>query len=472
MMSRLRELAALACVALVILGRDAVAAPAQPPGASGPTPVLEDSFDHVSELAAAGWTVEASAQQSLWRVRDGRLEAVCRRNPYKGGRIVKPAALLDRGVLEFDAKFATSGGSDYGHLSLGFKLYGRMTAFKKYGGHKWMAYHPPPRNTWTILSNAVPLNRWVHFKLVFDCPAKRAEYYWGDMDNPVYVEDRFELPEAPPEELEFFNYGLCNGTVTHQVDNVRLCGPAPGEGPDGAAARDRLLLFRGISYERCRIEECLASALPPECVSVYTVETRGAAVMPRNRFALDRVPSAKHLRQAARIVLVDVPTGPAGCLPPHLLNDLHAAVRGGAEMLVLGGMFAFGKGLYAGTPLAEMLPVNLPGVWDVKRFAAPRPIEAVAGDWPDGPDGGRPAVLFHHEAPPRDEAARILLRAGGKPMLVTRACGAGKVTAFLGTVCGDFPPGAGVVPFWEWEGWPAWVRKMLNIDALVASGKP
>ena len=60
-------------------------------------------------------------------------------------------------------------------------------------------------------------------------------------------------------------------------------------------------------------------------------------------------------------MLADVPAGPAECLPPHLLADLAQAVREGADLLVLGGAFAFGKGAYAGTPLEEMLPVKIGG---------------------------------------------------------------------------------------------------------------
>jgi len=96
------------------------------PQSSGP--VFRTDFDGKHSLEACGWEVQADDAQSQWQVREGHLEVVCHRSPYKGGQIVKRIPLLRNGTLDFDVKFAVSGGANYDHLCLGFRLYGQMTA--------------------------------------------------------------------------------------------------------------------------------------------------------------------------------------------------------------------------------------------------------------------------------------------------------------------------------------------------------
>ena len=454
--------ASLAGTLLLLVAGAICAAPADTP------PVSNDTFDDAVDLAQLGWQVHADRLQSVWRVRDGHLQAVCHRNPYKGGRISKPVGKLERGLLEFDAKFATAGGANYGHLSLGFKLYGHMTAFKKYGGHNWMAYRAKG-NSWTTLTKDVPLNQWVRIRFLFDAPSRRAEYYCGDMDDPVYVDDTFEFPQEGKEELEFFNYGLCNGTVTHDLDNIVLRSLAPASDTNAATARNRVLLFRGIAYGPYGVEQALAPDVTADRISVYTMQTRGAAVMPRNQFALDRVPSAKHMREAARILFIDVPAEPANCLPEFLLSDIEQAVSNGAHLIVFGGMFAFGKGGYQNTILKQMLPVQISGVWDVTRAPAPLPLRPCTNDWLLDAGGAAPAVLWLHTATLRTEAVDRLVDASDRPLVIRGTYGQGRVTVFLGTVCGDpveFRK-TDSTPFWQWPGWPAFVRQVVDTDGLA-----
>ena len=423
---------------------------------------IEQRFDKADTLTAAGWTVEATPQQSEWRIRDGVLEAVCHRSPYKGGRIVRPAPRFDRGTLEFDAQFALTGGADYNHLSLGVKLYGHMTAFKHYGGHLWMAYRPG-QNAWLTVSDSVPLHQRVHLRIVFDGPAKRAEYYWGEGEDPVYVDKDFSLPADGPAELEVFNYGLCSGTVTHALDNIVLRPLGVAAGDSGTAARTRVLLFQGFTAARYRIAEHLAAAGAPGQVSVYTLQTHGSAIAPRNQFRLDRLPALQHLREAACIVLVDVPAGPGNCLPPHLLGDIATAVADGAHLVVFGGLFALGKGAYAGTPLATLIPAAGSSPWEVRRFDRPQPLVAVPGDWPRADiRQPRPAVLYYHEMTPGAVSVDTVVTAGGKPLLLRWRHGRGQVSAFLGAACGAFPKTPETLPFWESADWPAWVARICE----------
>ncbi len=445
---------------MLLAGPAAGAAPVAPIADSKAT-VLAETFDAGGDLQALGWNVEATAEQSEWRLDGGRLLAVCHRKPYKGGRIWRTIPRLARGSLEFDVRFAVEGSGNYNHLSLGFRLYGHMTSFKKYAGHKWLAYRPSEKRH-DLVSNRIPLGEWVRLRMVFDAPAKRIEYYIGDNEDPVWVDTRADLdPERAEPRLEFFNYGLCAGTVTHWIDNVVL--RRRSEDVSGVSvARNRVLLFEGISADRYRIGEALAAKFSPEFMSIYAVLTRGAAISPRNQLALRSMPGAQRWREATLVVLADVPAGPGDCVPDHVLASLAEAVRNGADLLVFGGMFALGKGGYAGTALQALLPVSVEDRWAVKRFPEPALLQARDPAWKDGLGGTDPAaVLWYHDTPLTGKSPEVILEAGGKPMLVRGRAGRGTVTVFLGVPCGEFGGGTGnPIAFWEWPGWPGLVRRM------------
>ncbi len=63
-----------------------------------------------------------------------------------------------------------------------------------------------------------------------------------------------------------------------------------------------------------------------------------------------------------------------------------------------------------------------------------------------------PRVFWYHTVTPK-AGAKVLLSAGGKPLLVAGTFGKGRVAVFAGSVMGD--PPAGRLPFWDWQGWPA-----------------
>ena len=456
-----RRLRVCACVGmwLAALGSGLEAAdPAAIPAVS-----YEERFEGDAPVVERGWELEAEPAQSIWRVEDGHLVVVCPRNPYKGGSIVRQIPLLERGVLEFDARLAVSGGSDYNHFSLGFRLYGHMSSFKKLGMHMWLGYRPE-RKTWVMLATNVPVHKWVHVKLLFDLPRRRMEYYCGEAEDPAYIETDLDVdPKTAPPELEFFNYGLCTGTLQHWVDNVVLR-PLGKGGGHGTAKRDRVLVFEGVSADRHGVTDILKQAFGEEQVSVYRMESRGAAIAPRNKFGLGRLPSGQRWDEAATVVLLDVPAGPGDCLPPYVLADLREAVLGGADLLVFGGMFAFGKGGYAGTPLADLLPVAVEGPWQVRQFDGPRALESDAPTWTQVLANGdtRPTVLWYHDLVVRGPEAGVLLTAGKEPVLARRQVGKGTVTAFFGVPCGEPVGGQGGVPFWTWNGWPELVLRMMG----------
>ncbi|MCK5804460.1 MAG: hypothetical protein KAI66_16600 [Lentisphaeria bacterium] len=430
---------------------------AAPPSGAGFT----DGFEGGGGLADRGWEVKAKPEQSQWSIRDGGVKMVGHRNPYKGGLITKKIPLLERGTLEFDAKFATSGHRDYRHFSLGFRLYGHVTAFKNYGTHTWLQYRPHEKR-WGTLATGVALGKWVHIKIVFDFPAKRAEYYCGAGADPVFVDPALELDlSQAPAELVFFNYGLCNGTVTNWIDNVTLSG-APEAGPASSSSRDGLVLFEGLTAERYAVRQSLRAEFAADKTFVYPLMTRGAATAPSNILRLQSVPGRQRWQQAALIVLADTPTTPNACLPPYLLQDLVSAVEEGAHLLILGGMFSLGKGGYQDTALTTLLPVGSLGLWEGKCFDKPMPL-MVPRTARDGTDLAGGTVLWHHDCDKLAEGTEILLEAGGKPMAVRRTFGKGAVTVFLGMTCGDFAA-VDATPFWKSPQWRQILRGLATLD--------
>lgn len=435
--------------------------------AAGAAPApYEELFEGDASLAARGWEVKAEPAQSVWRIEGGHLVVVCPRNPYKGGCIVRRVPLVERGILELDVRLAVTGGADYNHFSLGFRLYGHTSSFKKLGRHMWLGYRPK-RKSWVMLANDVPVHTWVHVRLLFDLPRGRMEYYCGAAADPVYIETDLDLdPKQAPPELEFFNYGLCTGTLEHWVDNVVLK-PLGEAGEAGVAKRDRVLVFEGVAADRYGVTGILKQAFGEGALSVYRMASRGAAIAPRNKFGLERLPSGQRWAEAAKVVLLDVPAVPDGCLPPYVLADLREAVLRGADLFVFGGMFAFGKGGYADTPLADLLPVSLAGPWRVRRFDGPRVLESETASWEQllSKVQERPAVLWYHDVGVLAPQSEVLLAAGQRPMLVRRRTGEGTVTAFLGVPCGVRTADRAGTSFWAWSGWPDLVRCMVDCDS-------
>jgi len=420
---------------------------------------MNDNFEAAGKLADLGWQVSATPEQSEWSIRDGYVEVVGHRNPYKGGFMTKQIPVLERGILEFDAMFATSGRTDYQHFSLGFRLYGHLTAFKNYGTHAWLQ-HRPQGNTWATLATAVPFGKWVHIKVVFDFPAKRTEYYCGPGEDPVFVDPALELDLAKaPKELVFFNYGLCNGTVTNRIDNITLRG---WEDPrsDAHSSRNGLVLFEGMTADRYGTQRVLAARSADDAVSVYPLMTRGAAIAPRNIFRLQRVPGRRRLDEAALIVLADVPAMPNECLPEYLLKDIAFAVHDGAHLLVLAGMFALGKGGYQDTALAELIPFGQLSPWDGQCFDTPEPMTGPLLNPAPGKQAP-PTVLWHHAPAKTAAKAEILLQAGERPMALRWTVGKGTVTVFLGMACGDYT-GTNATSFWTSDQWPQLLGKLAT----------
>ena len=141
-------------------------------------------------------------------------------------------------------------------------------------------------------------------------------------------------------------------------------------------------------------------------------------------------------------------------------------VKHGGSVLFLCGGGTFGD-RSAKSAFVEMAPLEFPatGPWSLESQRAdkglelkPGPDSAVKqlpGAAPDNP----PRVYSYYEVKPKP-GAKVLLLAGGKPMLILSEFGEGRVAVFAGA-CQGYPP-QGQIAFWRWDGWPVLLAQTLR----------
>ena len=109
-------------------------------------------------------------------------------------------------------------------------------------------------------------------------------------------------------------------------------------------------------------------------------------------------------------------------------------------------------------PLAAASPFM-----DLRPFAAERQSEPVVlaphGDGFAGlPWGNGPTTRYLHRFTPLEDA-EVLAEAGGRPVLVRRRWGSGRVVFFLAPPFGSDEDGR---PYWTWRGWLPFVTAWLE----------
>ncbi len=164
--------------------------------------------------------------------------------------------------------------------------------------------------------------------------------------------------------------------------------------------------------------------------------------------------------------LVIVTNVNAEAFTPVQRKMLADYVYHGGAVLFLGGWYAFGPG-YHTSAFAAMAPVtfssapNPPpnadssGVWSAATpggwVLAPGK-DVIGAGFAGLPWAQAPRVYWYHPLTPKP-GAKVLLTAGGKPLLIAGVYGKGRVAVFAGSVMGD--PAKSQLPFWQWDGWPA-----------------
>lgn len=146
-------------------------------------------------------------------------------------------------------------------------------------------------------------------------------------------------------------------------------------------------------------------------------------------------------------------------LPQRAL--IQDAVKAGASLLLIGGPFAFGRGLWNESEiLSDLLPLTPTGERDLQPLAAFTPLTArTDGLLAKLVGGDSPAVCWVHRGTPKP-GVTIELSAGDTPVLLTREYGRGHIALLAGTVLGE--PAAGQVAFWDWPRWPEVMKTVVQ----------
>jgi len=130
-------------------------------------------------------------------------------------------------------------------------------------------------------------------------------------------------------------------------------------------------------------------------------------------------------------------------------------VKAGGRLLVCGGIYSMGKGRFKESVLAESLPVEAGGFFDLVRLPEFTPVTGSTGgksalgavEWIQVPAGVK-------------KGSSLLMSAGKNPLLVSGNYGRGQVMVWLGTPMGK--PAPGVVPYWESPAWSEAMRSALQ----------
>jgi hypothetical protein len=184
------------------------------------------------------------------------------------------------------------------------------------------------------------------------------------------------------------------------------------------------------------------------------------------------MPAPEEMRRFSVIVIANLD---APAVNPERVKMIREFVSQGGGLVVLGGYWAYSRGAYDGTPLAEMLPVTFPpenripsNPGGLVLHAAPHATWQLPSDF-----AAQPAAFYVQTLAPK-AGSDVQLLAGDKPAVVSGTFGKGRVVAFALTANGDAP--AGVVPFWDWPQWPQFMGRAIDWAAgarpLTPDGTP
>lgn len=139
---------------------------------------------------------------------------------------------------------------------------------------------------------------------------------------------------------------------------------------------------------------------------------------------------------------------------PNRLKLLREWVERGGGLMMAGGYLSFqgfqAKANYAGTPLEDVLPVNIHRYDD--RVEAPEGLTGVLTDEShpitDGLDATWPILLGYQSLVPKADST-VLATIESEPLLVVREVGAGRTVAFASDISPHWAP----EEFMSWKGY-------------------
>ncbi len=219
----------------------------------------------------------------------------------------------------------------------------------------------------------------------------------------------------------------------------------------------RALVIEGLWTDFFRIEPALHGA---GLLSQQAYISRSPYFAGYSR--LYHIPNDAELNRFSVIVIanLDAPT-----LKPGRLAAIREFVAQGGGLVALGGYWAYSRGAYADTPLAEMLPVTFPPENRIAQNRDGLPLRAAPdATWKMPFDfSAKPSAFYVQTLVPK-AGATVQLFAGDKPAMISAQFGKGRVIACALTPNGDAPKG--VLPFWDWPDF----SKLLGASLDWAAG--
>lgn len=171
--------------------------------------------------------------------------------------------------------------------------------------------------------------------------------------------------------------------------------------------------------------------------------------------------TAEQLAGYSTVVLANID---APVLGEKWLKILREFVDQGGGLVVLGGEWAYGRGGYVDTPLAEMIPVDMPPEFPIPVDRAGTPLKTENGsNLPSDLNFNKtPRSFYSHTLTPKN-GAKVELRVGERAAIVSGSFGKGRVVACGLTIHGK--PPEGTLAFWEWQDWPRLLGSAVDWSA-------
>ena len=139
---------------------------------------------------------------------------------------------------------------------------------------------------------------------------------------------------------------------------------------------------------------------------------------------------------------------------PNRLKAVREYVEDGGGFVMVGGYMTFqgidAKGQYAGSPIEDILPVNLQVTDDRVECPEGATPEIVNGEHPivDGLGGSMPQLLGYNRVSMKP-GGELIARVGGDPLLAAGTYGRGRTVAFTSDCAPHWAPEA----FVSWSGY-------------------
>lgn len=205
----------------------------------------------------------------------------------------------------------------------------------------------------------------------------------------------------------------------------------------------RVLLLRGLFSDKYRLEETFSLLAPQTQIkNCYFLSTQFGN-------QIDYFPADyEELMSYDFIILSNVD---ATCLGDMGIEMIKDYVENGGNLIIFGGLFAYGNGRYRETKIEKILPVVVEGEFDIRKTKDSRVVTESKLQMKDV------HCFYMHRVKPR-EGSKVLFTCDGYPFLVTGKFGQGNVLCFTGTVMGENKKSG----FWQGKNWAGLLSELLR----------